>query len=486
LTDLVDQEGDGQLSTGRIIAKNFLSLTVAAIVSYVLGFFAVAYLARVLGAEGFGKISFALAISGYFLLLNNLGLDFFGTREIAKEKDKTVYYTNHIISIKFVASIISFLLMIILLLLIPKPTETKNLILLYGLSLFPMVLIIEWVFIGLEKMEIVALSRIARQFFYVLFVFLIVRFPQQILFVPLVYTGSILLSSSVLLFPFIRNYGFPKPQLSLIAWRDILEQSLPLGVSLIIITFYYSIGTVILGFMKDDKTVGWYSAAYRIVLLLIGFAGLLEGSLFPVMSRYYKESLDKLNRLVSISVKTTIFFSVPLAIGGTVVAKDLINLIYGPLYINSVLPFQILIWSVFIVYFQSTYAFCLIACDKQRNYLYAVSAGAVANLFFSFLLIPMYSFVGAAISAVICETVVSALMLFYSTKVVRFNQGKYLVKAIIAAGFMGLIIYFLQVHLVLKILIGILIYLSSMLILRTIKKEELELLKTIVWYRKEQ
>lgn len=452
-----------------------------------LGFFAVAYLARVLGVEGFGKISFALAISMYFLLFTNLGLDIFGTREIARQKDKTVNYTNHILSIKFVASIMSFLLIVILLFFIPKPTEVKSLILLYGLSLFAMVLSIEWIFIGLEKMEIVALSRILRQVFYVLFIFLTIRSPQKILLVPLIYSGSILLASGVLSYFFIRGYGFYKPQLNLSVWRNMLKQSLPLGISLIVIKIYYGIGIIVLGFMKEDEMVGWYSAAYRIVLLLIGFASLFGSSLLPAMSRYYKESLTKLSKLVSVSVKITLFFGLPLAVGGTVLAKDLIDFIYGTSYINSVLAFQILVWSVFMVYFNAPYAFSLIACDRQKEYLYAVSAGAVASLFLNFLLISMYGFIGAAISAVICEITVLGLMLLYSTKIVGFNQQKYLVKVAIASIFMGLVIHFLQAHLFLRILIGILTYLSSMLILRAIKKEELNSLKTLMrFYRKEQ
>ena len=50
----------------RGMAKNTSVLFVAQMITYVLGFFTTMYMARYLGAEGFGIISLALSITGIF------------------------------------------------------------------------------------------------------------------------------------------------------------------------------------------------------------------------------------------------------------------------------------------------------------------------------------------------------------------------------------------------------------------------------------
>ena len=86
------------MSTTRRILKNFVSLSFSQIVTKALGLVSVAYLARVLGAEGFGKIGFAQAILAYFMLLVNLGLSTLGTREVARNREEISRYVNNILT----------------------------------------------------------------------------------------------------------------------------------------------------------------------------------------------------------------------------------------------------------------------------------------------------------------------------------------------------------------------------------------------------
>ncbi|MHB8853951.1 MAG: oligosaccharide flippase family protein [Ignavibacteriaceae bacterium] len=73
------------------ILRNLISLTSAEVISKIVGLITAAYLGRVLKPEGFGILGFATAFVSYFLLIGNFGLDTYGTREIAKDKN---HYTN--------------------------------------------------------------------------------------------------------------------------------------------------------------------------------------------------------------------------------------------------------------------------------------------------------------------------------------------------------------------------------------------------------
>lgn len=192
------------------ILKNFFSLSSIEALGRILGFAATIYLARVLGANGFGKLNFAIAVVSYFMLLLNRGFEPFGAREVARNTNETVRYLNNILSMRLIFLIFSYCLLIIFVCSISKPPETKRIILLYGLELFVFAFAFEWVFQAIEKMEIIALGRIVRQVSYVGAIFLLVSGPQNILLVPILRFFAGLLAITLLLGVFIRSFQLPR------------------------------------------------------------------------------------------------------------------------------------------------------------------------------------------------------------------------------------------------------------------------------------
>lgn len=468
------------MSAARSILKNLLSLIFANILTKALAFLGVAYLARVLGAEGFGKIGFAQAIMVYFLLIVSQGLGTFGAREIAREKTNIKTYADHIVTIRLFFSLISYVLLVVFVLCINQSLEIKRLLLIYGFTLVTFSLTLDWIFQGIEKMEYVALGRIINQIVYVGGLFLLVKNWDQLLRVPAIRIAGTMMGAITLLCIFVKRYGNIKLNYDLNLWKQILKQSIPMGVSFIAIQLYYSFDSVMLGFMKGVTVVGWYNAAYKIVLLFIGFASLFGTTIFPVLSKYYRDSLTKLSKFVFQSSRLSILFGLPIAVGGTILSGQIIRFVYGSAYQPSTLPLQILIWSVFTVYFNCSFAFCLLACDKQKDYMYSVIAGAIVNLIFNFVLIPKYSMLGASIATIVCEIVTLGLILFYSKKIVKAIPGNALLKALGSSTFMGLVLYVLPGNLLIKVFIGILAYLGAMITLRGIHGEDVVWLKQIM------
>jgi len=468
------------LSTARNVLKNFLSLTFADFFNKALAFFAVAYLARVLKTEGYGKIEFAQAIIVYFLLVVNQGLSVFGVREIAKDQLKVKIQVAQILTIRLLLSLVSYILLVIFVLLVKQPSDIKKLLLIYGFTFFTFSFTLDWVFQGIEKMEYVALGRIINQVVYVGGLFFLVKNWDQLLRVPIIRIAAAIAGAIILLYTFIQRYGDIKLSYDLNLWKQIFKQSIPMGISFLVIQLYYNLDSVMLGFMKGVTVVGWYNAAYKIVLLFLGFASLFGTTIFPVLSRYHKESLDKLREFVFHSSRFNIFFGFPIAVGGTILSGQIIQFVYGSAYQSSILPLQILIWSVSTVYFNCSFAFCLLACDRQKEYMYSVIAGAIVNLILNIMLIPKYSMLGASIATIVCEVITLGLILFYSRRIVKAIPGIDFLKTLGSSAFMGMVLYFLQGNLLIRVLVGIFVYLGVMIALRGIRGEDLMWLKRIV------
>jgi O-antigen/teichoic acid export membrane protein len=444
-----------QLSTGQRVLKNFLSLAGADILGKLIAFGTIAYLARVLSASGFGQISFAQATIAYFTVLSDLGLTQFGVREVARDEEHIKKYVNNILTLKLVLAITSFALLVIFLALMNKPTDHKTLIAFYGLSLFPSVLFLNWVFQGVERMEYVGIANILRSLIYAGLVFLFVNSPSQILSVPLfALTGSFIMILP-LIYTFVKRYGWFTPSFNLPIWKHFLAQALPMGLAFMMIQIYYNMDSVMLGFMKGNESVGLYNAAYKILVLLISFRAIFIHSLFPELSRLYSQSRDRLAKVVLYAQKMGISLAIPLGVGGTLLAKSIIALLYGAQYQGSVVPFQLLIWNAAVLYVNLVFPQLLNAADRQKLYAKFTMTGAAVNMLFNYLLIIRCGIIGAAIATVLAETAIFILSYRAVKRFLAVSIAQLFWRPILASLVMAIPLIVLQgLHVLLLITLG--------------------------------
>ena len=163
-----------------------------------------------------------------------------------------------------------------------------------------------------------------------------------------------------------------------------MQESLPLGFAFMLLQVYYLTDTVMLGFLRGDVLVGWYSAAYKSVAFVLVLGGLFFETTFPVISRYYKLASDRLPWLLDASLRITILLAIPLAVGGSILAGPFLNSLYGSQYRAATVAFRLLIWAVAIELVGMNWGYALMACDRAREYLKAVGLGAVISITLNF------------------------------------------------------------------------------------------------------
>ena len=461
-----------RLSSGQRITKNFLSLSGGKVLTSIATFFTTIYLARNLHPEGFGEISFALIIITYFILISNMGLNTLGVREVAKAHNQLKRWIENIIPLRIFLSIISYFCLLIFVFFIPKPLELKALILLYGLSIFPMALFLDWAFKGIEKMEMVAIAQIIRVWFYLGLVLLLIKTPDDIMKVPILFFISFL-SAVLFLWSLLRKGEFI-PQIDLKFWKYILKEAFPMGFSFIMVQIYYNIDIVMIGFMKGSKDVGWYNAAYKIVLFIVGFASLFGQSIYPKLSQLSKKDLMSTKRFITATHKIALLAGLPTAIILFILGPKIIISVYGANYQPSIFAFQILVWSIFTVFCNIPFAYSLLAFGKQKYYMYAVSSGAGVNIILNFLLIPHFGIIGASITTMISEFLVLSLFYaFFVRNIVYINFLEYSYKISLVSVIVGVITYFCRFNIWLAFSCGTLAFFILVVILKIVTKEEI-------------
>jgi O-antigen/teichoic acid export membrane protein len=132
------------------------------VISIAFGFFYNIYAARYLGADGFGILSFALAFTGIFGLLGDLGLSTLTTREVSRDTSLASKYLGNVALIKLFLVIITFGLIVIAINILGYPQQTINVVYIIAIStmLISFNQMFSSIFQAFEKMEYISIGRI--------------------------------------------------------------------------------------------------------------------------------------------------------------------------------------------------------------------------------------------------------------------------------------------------------------------------------------
>ena len=420
------------MSTSRRILKNIFSLSIAEVANKGIVFITTAYLARVIGLDKFGIISFANSVLLYFLLFSNLGFNIVGIRETARKPDQVNNYASQITTYRLILSFISCFAMMIFALIIDKPIEVKILIIISTINLVSNAFLMDWVYQGAEKMGVLALRQVITSGINLIGYLLFVHSPSDVILALVITVTSTFLNSLWMFILFNKMYGKIRLFIDTKMMKELLSSSIPIMFSNFFITIYNSMNIVMLGFMKSDSETGIYSAAFKFVGLTIAPSAIINIAFFPLVAR--AESEEQKARALKVYSKGLYFVGSILTFIICIFASYFIKFTYGSDYLSSIPVLQVLMLTVLIMYMNTAYYPPLVAWKKEKIVMYAIGAGAVINIILNLILIPLYGAMGAAWSTVFSELGVFFGLIFLIKKEINSTYIFNLFYAIIIAG----------------------------------------------------
>ncbi|MBE0525080.1 MAG: flippase [Methanosarcinales archaeon] len=460
------------------IIKNIISLASAEIITRILSLVLIIYIARILGDSGFGKYSFAFAFTSLFLLFLDPGIHSLTIRDIARKKDLAGKYMSNILIMKTFLSILAFVLIVFTINIMDYPVETRLAVYIVGIYtiMTSFSQLTRGVFRAFEKMEYEAILNILERLIFVSSGLIVLFMGYGLVEVVSVFliAGVInILASFAITF---RKFSSPVFEIDLEFWKYLIKEGLPFGLAMIFITIYIKIDTVMLSVMKGDAVVGWYSAAYQIPLAVALISAAFMESIYPTMSRLHGSSRDSLIFTYEKSFKLLAIIVFPIAVMITLFSKEIISILYGEMYVNSIFALQVLIWFTVFEFFCYLLYVTLASMDKQRINTLTTGFCAALNILLNFLLIPTYSFIGAAIATVITYILLFFLNFYFvSSYLQRISLYKIISKPIVAAAGMGIFLYFFRdLNVLIMVFFGCTLYLLSLYLLKTFSREDIE------------
>jgi len=397
---------------GSLILKNFISLSAAEIISKIISVITFAYLARILSPDGFGVIGFAAAYISYFILIVDFGFELYGTREIAKNKEDSNRLVNSIISTRIILSLFVFVILSVSSFVFVKDSLNRLAVVVAGLNLFVTAFSMNWYFYGIQKMKYVSIRQLLTSTINLILIVLFVKNKDDVLLAIFISGLAGLINSLWLIVIYNQSFGKFRLQIDSRFIRKIIKDAAPLALSSIMITVYYNLDMVMLGFMKTEQEVGIYSAAVKIFLIGNISYDLLLKSFFPVLSKNKSTIAKDFYDTFKSYYFFMICFGIITSISVYFLSNDFILVLYGQAYSSSVLPLKILAVNSMVVCINMIFCNPLIAINRQKEYLIVVTIGAVSNVILNFILIPLYSYTGAALATLISEMLVFISVLF--------------------------------------------------------------------------
>lgn len=470
------------MGTARRIYKNTAYLGIAEVVSRVLQFAVMLYAARLLSQQNFGKFSFALSLSFMAVILADLGINTLLIREISRNKNLVSKYFINAFSIKIVLSIITFFIIVAVLNALNYPEITRQIV--YIIWLFTILSTFTELFYSIFRafeqmfydafLKILRMSILAVAGIYVLFKgYGVIIFSYTFVFTEII---VITIASLIALKKFIKLDIVIDP----VFIKSTLKKALPFGLAFIFGGIYFFIGSIILSKIKGDFEVAIFSAAYNIALALLFIPTVYTNAIYPVLSRYYKQSKPELKLLYEKSFKYLYIIGIPISLGIYALANRIIFFLYGTEYHSSTIALKIISLYLFLKFINFLLGTVLSSINKQNKRMLGQGITAGFSILLNIFLIPIIGFVGAALSTLITEILLFILYyLFVSKSWYYYNFAGILIKPIIAVIIMSLFIKFTSLGLVITILLSSIIYFAVLLVLRTLDKKDYEIIKKI-------
>ena len=386
------------------------------------------YVARYLGPERFGLLSYANSYVGIFTAIAILGLDGIVVRELVKSPDQRDTLLGTSFLLKVVGTLLMWVLILATLFFSNNDPLTSALIAIIAFGvLFQTFNVIDYNFQAEVKSKYVVHSQISQ-----LIVSSITKLVLILKGLPLVWFAAVYSLDAIILavglaYAYSRNSG------SIKKWKwnakvalALLLDSWPLMFAYMSYLIYAKIDRIMIKEMLDEHNVGIYSAAYILYEAPLFISLMIAKSVYPILVQYYQDNKIKFFQLYSTLSSYMTLLSYLIVLFIFIFHEILIQITFGESFEESSKILMLLSFGMipmFNAFLRSSY---ITISGNQKIILYTTLFSAMLNIVLNLLLIKAYGVIGAVYATVFTQTL-SLIVLnfaFTNTRSIFFIQAK--------------------------------------------------------------
>lgn len=410
----------------RSIRVNFIYNMIGTVSGILFPMITFPYVSRVIMAEGIGQVQFYSSIINYVVLLTSLGIPMYATREIARVRDNIADLsrtTIEIISLNLILNIIGYAAIFVMCFTIDQVMQNIPLFLLLSTSIVLTTIGCPWFFSGVEDFKYITIRGLIIRVICIVLLFLFVKDKDDLMYYA-AYTifGSI--GNNILNFIRLRKYvrldTFKVRELKI--WRH-LKPAFAIFVFNLVTSIYVNLDKVMVGFLSNNESVGYYTAASTLSHILLTAVTSLGAVMLPRLSNLVKQGdMDSFHRLSKKSYNFIVTMSLPICGGLIILAPSLIRIFCGESFTPAIPTLQIISPIIVAIGISNLIGIqVLYPLGKIKIVTISTLVGAIINCTLNFLLIPKYAQNGAAIATVCAEICVTLTQFIIAGKYIPFK-----------------------------------------------------------------
>jgi O-antigen/teichoic acid export membrane protein len=373
------------------------------IIRMVVGLFVAVYVARYLGPDRFGLLSFAVSFVGLFVVFSTLGMDEILMRELVHDPESGQKLLGTAFALKLLGALVLFGLVLVTVQITSSDKTTKALVLIIAAGmLFQTINVIEYYFHSQVLARFTSLAQL-----YTLFIVSTAKLSLIAVKASLIWFAWITVFENATLALFL-VLMYRKRKLHVFSWKfdkhlgfQLLRDAWPLMLAGVAITVYMRIDQVMIKEMLGSKAVGSYAAAVRFSEVWYFIPVAVCSSLFPAIinakSTRPKDYQDKVQKLYDLMVWLAVAISLPM----TLLADRIVLFLLGSPYHAAAGVLKIHVWAGVFVFLGVASGKWLLAENLQQFSFYRTLAGALTNVILNLFLIPKMGIKGAALATVV-------------------------------------------------------------------------------------
>lgn len=375
------------------------------------------YASRILMADGIGQVNFFSSIIQYVVLLSSLGIPLYAVRESARVRNDAKELSRvsmEIMLLHLILTVLGYLIIFILCFTVEEISSSLPLFLLLSTNIIFNAIGCHWLFQGVEDFKYITIRGLVVKAASLIALFLLVHTREDLLWYG-AYTVIGTVGGNIFNLWRIRLYVKPR-------WHSFqelhpfrhLKPCLRIFALNLIISIYCNLDLVMLGFLKDNSAVGYYTGAHKIVHMLMGITTSLGTVMLPRLANLLAVGkTDEFRRLSQKAIDFIIMIATPLSLGLIAASSPIIHLFCGHSYEPSITTLQIIAPVILIIGLSNVMGIqILYPQGKEHLVMICTGIGAVLNCIINLCLIPTYGSDGAAIGTLIAESGVTISMWF--------------------------------------------------------------------------
>ncbi|EGW39922.1 flippase [Desulfosporosinus sp. OT] len=444
----------------RLVLKNAAALSVASVLSKAISAIVGISVTRYLGPETFGEYSSALAFVSTFILFADFGLSNYMVQEGSRDESVLPLYLGNTLLFKGFTLLVIYALMLVLMHPAGYNQSIQSMVIVFGLAsgLNALNSSVYNYFQAKQQMYNAAIYQFLYTFLIGALTILVVVKRGNVVMITVSQLVSAALISFMLYAHLRRNLRLKFDLRRLI---EMTKRGLPFGVATIFLYIYFQIDALMLSLMRPTFEVGIYSAAYKLVAILLLIPGILTSVIYPILFQLGVDSKEKHRETIEKIFKVLSAVGIPGSVLLFVLANPLLTWLYNNRFPQSVPIMMLLSWFFAFECLSFSLGDVLTTTNRQWTRAKIQGGAALLNIVVNLYAIPRYGIYGASVATLITELYV--FVMYYGIvrlRVYKIQIWRQLPVIVLASLAMGLTAYFLRhLHPLLSAFIAGILYL---------------------------